>query len=136
MPIVDDSDIENDETFIVTLSNPSGAVLGTAVATGTIIDDDTPDPTTPGSTLTVTAGQELVLYLSVDITSAGTPPAREFVVFASGGTAVNNAETSGGHYTMSAETVTLDADTPAPKRCPANGAHPVREIIVVQAPTL
>ena len=34
--IADDSENESDETFTVTLSNPSGADLGTAIATGTI----------------------------------------------------------------------------------------------------
>ena len=36
VPIADDSENESDETFIVTLSNASGADLGTATATGTI----------------------------------------------------------------------------------------------------
>ena len=43
VPISGDTHPEGGETFTVTLSNPSGAVLGRAVATGTIIDDDTPD---------------------------------------------------------------------------------------------
>ena len=36
VPIADDNENESDETFTVTLSNASGAVLGTASATGTI----------------------------------------------------------------------------------------------------
>ncbi|MDQ2104127.1 Calx-beta domain-containing protein [Azospirillum isscasi] len=35
-----DRDVESDETFTVTLSNPSGGTIGTAVATGTIRNDD------------------------------------------------------------------------------------------------
>ena len=31
---------EDDETFTLTLSNPTNATLGDATATGTIIDDD------------------------------------------------------------------------------------------------
>ena len=42
--ILDDGVREPDETFSVTLSNPTGAVLGRAVATGTIRDDE---PETP-----------------------------------------------------------------------------------------
>ncbi len=40
IPIVPDTAAESDETFTVTLSNPAGATLGTASATGTVIDDD------------------------------------------------------------------------------------------------
>ena len=36
----EDSMDENDETFTLTLSSPTGATLGAATATGTIIDDD------------------------------------------------------------------------------------------------
>lgn len=38
--VLGDDKFELDETFLVTLSNPTGAVLVTAEATGTIIDDD------------------------------------------------------------------------------------------------
>lgn len=42
IPILEDSAIEGDETFFVTLSSPSGAMLGSpASATITIIDNDT-----------------------------------------------------------------------------------------------
>ncbi len=37
----DDSDNEEDETLTLTLSNASGATLGNATATGTIVDNDT-----------------------------------------------------------------------------------------------
>ena len=38
--VYDDSEIEPDETFTLTSKNPTGATLGDAVATGTIVDDD------------------------------------------------------------------------------------------------
>jgi PKD repeat protein len=38
--VVPDSRVEPDETFTVTLSNPSGASLGDATATGTVLNDD------------------------------------------------------------------------------------------------
>ena len=44
MPTRDDALDEPDETFLVTLSNPSGATLEDGSATGTIIDDDVPVP--------------------------------------------------------------------------------------------
>ena len=40
--VLGDTDSEPNETFFVTLSNPVGATLGTASATGTIIDDELP----------------------------------------------------------------------------------------------
>jgi hypothetical protein len=41
VPIVGDTIVEANETFTVTISAPSGATLGTAIATGTINNDDT-----------------------------------------------------------------------------------------------
>jgi hypothetical protein len=41
VPVIGDRLDEDDETFVVTLSNPVGARLGTAEGTGTILDDDT-----------------------------------------------------------------------------------------------
>ena len=38
--VIDDQETEPDETFTVTLTNPVGATLGVATATGTIMDDD------------------------------------------------------------------------------------------------
>jgi hypothetical protein len=43
VPVLGDAAVEGDETLLLTLSNPSGnALLGTAVATGTILEDDVP----------------------------------------------------------------------------------------------
>ena len=38
--VAGDLDVEEDETYTIVLSAPSGAVLGTAAGTGTIVDDD------------------------------------------------------------------------------------------------
>ncbi|MBF0627581.1 MAG: pre-peptidase C-terminal domain-containing protein [Magnetococcales bacterium] len=46
-----DTTVEPDEGFTVTLSNPTGATLGTATATGQIRNDDT--DTIPGTTATI-----------------------------------------------------------------------------------
>ena len=43
----DDQESGPDKTFTVTLTNPTGATLGDATATGTIMDDDTAQDTTP-----------------------------------------------------------------------------------------
>ena len=42
VPVVGDLLDEANETFLVRLSNPAGALLGDAQATGTIVDDDPP----------------------------------------------------------------------------------------------
>ena len=48
VPIIDDSLVESDETLSVTLSNPSGGVMGTPSATiVTIKDDEATNPTIP-----------------------------------------------------------------------------------------
>lgn len=44
-----DLEEENDETFSLNLTNISGADVGDATGVGTIIDDDTPPPPSPGS---------------------------------------------------------------------------------------
>ena len=40
VPVVDDTAVEGDETFTVTLSDPAGATIGDGTAVGTIVDDD------------------------------------------------------------------------------------------------
>src|SRR5262249_10983592 len=46
--ICGDTTSEGNETFVLTLSNPTNATLGTTSATGTIVDDDTgPGPGLP-----------------------------------------------------------------------------------------
>jgi Calx-beta domain/ASPIC and UnbV/FG-GAP-like repeat len=42
VPILDDTEVDGPEIFSVTLSNPVGALLGTAAATVTIMDNETP----------------------------------------------------------------------------------------------
>ena len=41
VPVIGDTTPESNETFSVTLSNPTGATLARAQATGTIVNDDT-----------------------------------------------------------------------------------------------
>ncbi|MGM9500767.1 beta strand repeat-containing protein [Desertifilum tharense IPPAS B-1220] len=55
--LVDDTLVEGTETFTVTLSSPSNAVLSNSTAIATILDNDTPTPTptpTPGESPTPT----------------------------------------------------------------------------------
>lgn len=48
VPLIGDTRVEADERFTVVLSDPSGAVLGDAVATGTIANDDMTAPAAGG----------------------------------------------------------------------------------------
>ncbi len=47
--VVGDTVAESNETFTVTLSNPSGATIADGIATGTIVDDDGTTPTPGGN---------------------------------------------------------------------------------------
>ena len=40
MPVIDDTLIESEESFQLTLSEPLNAVISNAVGAGTILDDD------------------------------------------------------------------------------------------------
>ncbi|TFG91429.1 MAG: hypothetical protein E4H11_10850, partial [Myxococcales bacterium] len=42
VPVIGDEDLEDFETFLLVLDNPSGAVIADATATGRILDDDIP----------------------------------------------------------------------------------------------
>ena len=50
VPVIGDGLVEGNETFLVTLSAPGNATLGTSTATGTILDDDSA-PTVPSITI-------------------------------------------------------------------------------------
>ena len=84
VPVTDDSTDEDDETFTVTISNPTNATLGTkTAATGTIVDDDTA-PTITGVSVTSTpvletdtygAGEEILFTVTFSeaVTVTGDP---------------------------------------------------------------
>ena len=120
--VCDDTAFETDETFTVTLSAPSNASLGSpASATGTITDNDAPTLCGPATCpppviqnqtlLTNTAGGDLTLRLSVDVTSPGVLPIREFTVTAVDGVSVNADKNAlnGTHFDLSATTLTFNA---------------------------
>ena len=115
--VCDDSAVETNERFLVSLSSPVNAALGVPPrGTGVIIDNDIVAPcsgTCPlpviqnPALLTNTAGGNLTLRISVDVTSAGVEPVREFTVTATGGSAV-----AGTHFGLAAQTLTFDAANP------------------------
>jgi uncharacterized delta-60 repeat protein len=91
IPIANDALDELDETFTIRLSSPGGAVLGTASAEFTILDDDPtpagqPGPVAPGvrvvsQTLTVNENQQT---LRLQVARVGDPDVQLFVTALSG----------------------------------------------------
>lgn len=66
--VVGDVRVESNETLTMTLSNPSGLTLGTAAATGTIVNDDTNAPAalrTPSAPLAAAAVGGMLLAAPV-----------------------------------------------------------------------
>ncbi len=102
---VEDTVLEADETFTVTITNPVNGTLGTSTATATIIDDDAP-----------VAGTVSISDLSITEGDAGTKLAT-FTLTRSGGTAaftVNYATadgtaTAGSDYVATSGTLSFAA---------------------------
>ena len=64
--LTDDNTAESDETFTVTLSEPSGATISDAVATGTITDNDTVEPEEPVVIEALKSAANLTLTPGID----------------------------------------------------------------------
>ena len=113
VPVNGDTVDENDETFTVTLSSPTGgAMLGTAVSTVTIIDDDV--TLAPGvlsispATLSVTEGDAGTTTATFTVSRASGSDGAVSVNFAT----ADGTATAGSDYTANSGTVTFaDGDT-------------------------
>ena len=90
--VYDDEDLEPDETLTVTLTNPTGATLGDATATGTITNDDTAAKLTASdigdttATLTISGHTDSWWYRGQD---SGTSRWRTCTAVTAGTTAVD-----------------------------------------------
>ena len=98
VPIIDDDVVEDDETFTLTLSNPSNAALpggaSSVAATGTIIDDDKP-------TVTITLRQDEVFVgqpAVFDFTRAGSATDRLLIPFRVSIADLDNVVIPGARY--------------------------------------
>ena len=96
VPILDDTRVETDETFTVTLTNPTpGTTIADAMAIGTILDDDTSTLTLAAINATQaegTGGTTTAFTFSVTLTN---PVDNGFSVAYSTN---NNTATAGGDY--------------------------------------
>ena len=99
---LDDNLVENDETFDVRLSSPTGATLADDTGIGTITDDDNA-PTLSIDDVTVTEGVTAAFTISLSTASG-----RDVTVTA---TTADGTASAPGDYTHTTQTVTITAGT-------------------------
>ena len=112
VPIIGDSVGELDETLLVTLSSPAGAVLGTSQAVGTILDDDNLAISEP----TVVEGNDGSVLAVFQVSLSVPQPAEVRFDYAT----ANGTATAGVDYAPASGTVIL-----APGQTSASIAVPV-----------
>tara|TARA_R110002049_G_scaffold54526_3_gene151716 strand:+ start:1384 stop:7320 length:5937 start_codon:yes stop_codon:yes gene_type:complete len=107
VPVLGDNTVENDETFTVTLSNPQDGTLGTATATGTIIDDDVVVvlPQLSIGNRSVTEGNNGTTTMTFTISANTTPASDVTVEYAT----TDGTATAGVDYTATSGTATIVA---------------------------
>jgi hypothetical protein len=100
--IQSDTIVEPDETFIVTLSNPTGATLGRSIATGTVLNDD---GVTTGITVGVgdvsvvrTHARPILLTMPVWLSAPATDPVSVGFTTNDGTRTWSSAGKGGGDY--------------------------------------
>ncbi|MFL6260853.1 MAG: beta strand repeat-containing protein [Thermoanaerobaculia bacterium] len=93
VPVLGDVIDEADETFTVTLSSPTNAVLGSATGTGTVVDDDTATLTVSNASVTEGDTGSLNAVFTVSLT---TPSSQTVTVQA---VTANGTATAGSDYT-------------------------------------
>jgi hypothetical protein len=101
--LLDDTDIEQDETFNIALSGPTRAALGVSVATGTINDDES-RPTLTMSDVTANETDGTMLFTANLSTASALPVTVDYA--SSDGTAV-----SPGDYNAVSGTLTFPPGT-------------------------
>ena len=111
--VTGDTTVESDETLTLTLSNPTGATLGAAVATGTINNDDSAPPALPTVSITnssIIEGRSGTTNLSFTVTLSAASESDVDVDFAtSDNSPAEGSATAGSDYTAGSGTVTIPA---------------------------
>ncbi|HEY0012289.1 MAG TPA: Calx-beta domain-containing protein [Allosphingosinicella sp.] len=97
LDVLNDTAIEPDEVFTVTLSAPTGgAVLGDASATGTILNEDTPPtPAASVSDAAIAEGEAGVAYMTFTVTLSFAPTDAVTIDY---NTVANGTAASGSDY--------------------------------------
>ena len=109
VPTLEDSDVEEDETFRVTLSSPAGATIADGSATGTITDDDGDDDdggttaTLPTLSIADAATVEEGETAEFTVTLTGTPTGSVTVAYATSDVTAD----AGDDYTTTSGTLTF-----------------------------
>ena len=104
IPVTDDTEDDDDETFTVTLGDAVNATLGTSTATVTITDNDDPIPGAPEN-LAATPGDKEVM-LEWDPPSAGGAPDEYGYRYKAGSGAFGDSTTVSGGAATTTVTVT------------------------------
>jgi hypothetical protein len=104
--VIGDTAVEPDESFAVTLSNPSGATLSRTAATGTIVNDDVAPPPSVSiadASRTEGASGTADMAFTVTLSKASTSPVSV------GYTTSNGSAVAGSDYVSRAGTLTFAA---------------------------
>jgi len=105
VPIVDDGDVESDETFQVALSAPVNATLGESQATVTIQDDEPPPPTVGFSDTSLFVDEDAgTVAFTVTLSAASAQTVT--VDYATS----DESATAGDDYTSTTGTLTFNPD--------------------------
>jgi hypothetical protein len=99
--VTGETTVESDETFTLSLSSPTGGTLGTATATGTIVNDDYPTVSVGNGSVTEGNSGTTALTFTVALSEPAPWPVTVNVATADG-TAV-----AGSDYAAASETVTF-----------------------------
>ncbi len=103
VPILNDTVYEATEAFTLNLAAPTGVTLGTAVATGTINDNDAAPVISIGTPVAVTEGGVPSMQFTVSLSAASALPVM-FSYATANGTAI-----AGSDYTAASGNVTIAA---------------------------
>jgi predicted extracellular nuclease len=108
VPVFGDTAFEPDETFTVTLSSPSGAIIDDGVATGTIINNDPTAGSIAIADASIVEGETGTSILQLTVTrTGGTLPFSVDFATSNGGNPNNASATAGSDYVAQSGTLSF-----------------------------